>query len=80
MIFSHLRWIPTPSPIFSSNLEELRGPSFTTLGATAPSPPCPLAGATDFYRSLPQCDTKIDFRLYLASHVTTQVPAHMCSG
>ena len=39
MIFSHLRWIPTPSPIFSSNLEELRGPSFSTLGGQPPPPP-----------------------------------------
>ena len=31
-----------PLPIFSSNLEELRGPSFSTLGgATAPLPPLP---------------------------------------
>ena len=28
-----------PLPIFSSNLEELRGPSFSTLGATAPLAP-----------------------------------------
>ena len=50
MIFSHLRWVRTPLPIFSSNLEELRGPSFSTLEATAP--PCPpLAGATVLGRS-----------------------------
>ena len=49
MIFSHLRWIPTPSQIFSSNLEELRGPSFSTLGGQPPPPPFPpLAGATAY--------------------------------
>ena len=31
----------TPPPIFSSNLEELRGPSFSTLGGQPPPlPPC----------------------------------------
>ena len=46
MIFSHLRWIPTPSPIFSTNLEELRGPSFSTQGATVP-PLAPLPAPLD---------------------------------
>ena len=45
MTFSHLRWIPTHLPNFSSNLEELRGPSFSTLGG-ATTPFAPLAGAT----------------------------------
>ena len=48
MICSHLRWIRTPLPIFSSNLEELRGPSFSTLGGNRPPlPPLP-APLTEF--------------------------------
>ena len=50
MIFSHLRWIRTPLPLFSSNFEELRGPSFSTLGGQPP-PLAPLAGATGLNQS-----------------------------
>ena len=34
--FSHLSLIPTPHPIFSSNLEQLQGPSFSTMGGQPP--------------------------------------------
>ena len=34
--FSHLSLIPTPPPIFSSNLEELQGPSISTMGGWQP--------------------------------------------
>ena len=37
----------THPPIFSSNLEELRGPSFSTWGGQPPPPLAPLAGATE---------------------------------
>ena len=40
-----------PIPIFSLNLEELRGPSFSTLGGNRPPPLAPLAGATEEIRN-----------------------------
>ena len=49
MIFSHLRWIPTPPPNFLIEFGRITRAIFFNTGGNrplAPLPPCPLSGAT----------------------------------
>ena len=47
MIFSQLRWIPTPFPNFLIEFGRITRAIFFNIGGNRPPcPPCPLAGAT----------------------------------